>query len=259
MNKIIKKIALCSLIVGLVFGGYKLIKFNQYRYTVISNSGSLPFRNNMNLLHIYPNLQSIWITSYDEDTEIEGLDSLENLKELTFAGASFNKIEGLDNLHNLEYLSFRLNKIEKIEGLSGLNHLQNLDLSFNQITTIENIEEIPLLKNDYCYTFEIPEEEISSYTATSKEEDGTYIAEDCFVEKEPDDYIDKDLYNDNFEYGEMISPLSKTSRGGNWTVTGNITLIGNPITSITQESYDYIKKYRIGIVFDEPLSSLEII
>lgn len=43
--------------------------------------------------------------------------------------------------------------------MSGLDHLGYLQLEGNNISTIENIEEVPLMKNDYCYTVEATEEE----------------------------------------------------------------------------------------------------
>lgn len=252
-------IILLLVIMTIMYTSYKLIKFNEYRYTVIDNGTNkiihTPFADNIELIHLYPNLQEA-LFGYDDIDKIEGLENLTNLKTLMISDSpQLTKIEGLENLQNLEMLMLVDNNITKIEGLSGLKHLGYLQLENNQIETIENIEQIPVMKNDYCYTVPITENDLeNNYFVNWNEEEMT--AEQCFLESEPDEYIDKYLYDNNFEYGEMISPLAKNG----------IQIGGNPLKYITQESYDYIKKYKIPVSsynyetgeFDD-LDKLEII
>lgn len=76
------------------------------------------------------------------------------------------------------------------------------------------------------------------------------------MEKEPKEYLDKYLYDDNFEYGEIVSPLS----------LHGIQIGSNPLKYITKDSKAYMEKYKIPIVaynydshdFDD-LENLEVI
>lgn len=235
-RKIVSVILLVSVLVICIFGVKLLLEFNDYRYTVKANNQARIFSENFEMVNIYPNLERIFIWGGDE----------------------VGKIEGLDNLTSLKKLVIMDNQVDKIEGLDNLGHLSSLFLQDNNISIIENIEKIPLIKNDYCYTFKVGEEDEISYPYTKLELDGSRIAEDCFTEEEPDEYIEKYLYNDEFKYGEMISPLSRSTVGAGWPAVG-IIVYGNPLTSITQESYDYIEKYKIRFSSDVPLSELEII
>lgn len=257
-RKIVSVILLVSVLVICIFGVKLLLEFNDYRYTVKANDEARIFSENFEMVNIYPNLERIFIWGGDEVGKIDGLDNLTSLKKLVIMDNQVDKIEGLDNLSNLEYLSITNSGIDKIEDLDNLGHLSSLFLQNNNISTIENIEKIPLIKNDYCYTFKVGEEDEVSYPYTKSELDGSRIAEDCFTEEEPDEYIEKYLYNDEFKYGEMISPLSRSTGGAGWPAVG-ISVYGNPLTSITQESYDYIEKYKIRFSSDVPVSELEII
>lgn len=243
MKRKVKVLGLVGILIVMFFATYELVKFNNYRYTVINNASNketyIPFAQDLKMMHIYPNIQRVAIGNESLE-KIEGLESLTQLKRLMISGSpNITKIEGLDNLRNLEMINLTDNGIEKIEGLSGLNHLGYLQLEGNNISTIENIEEIPLMKNDYCYTVEVTEEERKSqvYVDLHDDSEGNTVAEECFLEEEPEEYVDKYLYNDDFEYGEMVSPLS----------LDGIQLGDNPIKYITQESYDYIEKYKIPI------------
>jgi len=63
--------------------------------------------------------------------EVEGIDKLIDLQELSIWGNKITDIEGLDNLKNLKHLLLFDNKISKIEGLGNLSELRILDLSRN--------------------------------------------------------------------------------------------------------------------------------
>jgi hypothetical protein len=78
--------------------------------------------------------------------EIEGLDALENLKELDLDLNQLKKIEGLDALGNLQRLDLHKNHIAKIEGLDALGNLQKLFLGENEIEKIEGLDALGNLK-----------------------------------------------------------------------------------------------------------------
>ncbi len=244
MKKTITWIIFTLIVSSAIYVSFYLIEFNEYRFTVTNNLGYIPFEDNIKMMKWYPNLQSLEFTNTDIK-KIRGLNNLKDLKVLTISGSGeVTKIEGLNNLHNLQELTLDDNSIETIEGLSGLNRIERIILDDNYITTIENIEEIPLMKNDYCYIVPISMQEKKENIYTDTEagfsiENG-FWAEECFLEAEPEVYIDKYLYNENYEYGEMVSPLSK----------GYISLSNNNVKYITQESYDYIKKYNVSVVID---------
>jgi len=86
-------------------------------------------------------------------TDIEGLDSLKNLKELDLSYNQISKIKGLENLENLEFLEIHNNKISEIKGLEKLKNLRTLFLQDNQITeikglkTLQNLENLALINN----------------------------------------------------------------------------------------------------------------
>jgi len=64
------------------------------------------------------------VISLDDITEIEGLNTLTNLKDLYISGG-FTEIKGLDNLKNLHKLNIYSKKIIEIKGLEK-NHLTQI-------------------------------------------------------------------------------------------------------------------------------------
>ncbi|MFV0288471.1 MAG: leucine-rich repeat domain-containing protein [Mycoplasmatales bacterium] len=154
---------------------------------------------------------------YNNIEKIEGLENLKNLTYLNLNDNNISKIEGLESLKNLTYLNLAGNNISKIQKLNNLSYLRSIDLSDNKVSKIENIENIPLIRNDYCY-------------------ENSGIA-NCV--EEPKSYYTKYLNNIYFEEGEEVSPLR------------DINLTGNKVISITQESLDYINKYKIAVYLGE--------
>ncbi len=90
--------------------------------------------------------------------DIEGLDSLRDLKDLDLSHNQISKIEGLENLENLKWLCLNDNQISQIKGLENLENLEHLILNNNQITEIKGIEKLTSLINlklDYNQITEI--------------------------------------------------------------------------------------------------------
>ncbi len=89
----------------------------------------------------------------NEISDIEGLDSLVNLKLLWLSSNNIVEIKGIKNLKKLEDLSLSFNEISRIEGLETLIHLKKLNLKSNFIKKIENLDKLTelnvlsLLKN----------------------------------------------------------------------------------------------------------------
>ncbi len=75
-------------------------------------------------------------------TEIKGLDSLKNLHKLNIYSKKITEIRGLDNLKGLTWLSLCGNKIIEIKGLENLENLEILDLAGNQIAEIKGLENL---------------------------------------------------------------------------------------------------------------------
>ena len=80
--------------------------------------------------------------------EIKGLENLMKLEILDLAGNKIKEIKGLDNLINLKVFSIYSNQIREFKGLDSLQNLEFLDLSYNEIKEIdlEAIEKLPNLK-----------------------------------------------------------------------------------------------------------------
>ncbi len=74
--------------------------------------------------------------------EIEGLDSLRDLKDLDLSHNQISEIKGLENLEKLKWLCLNDNQISEIEGLKNLKHLEHLILNNNQITEIKDLEKL---------------------------------------------------------------------------------------------------------------------
>jgi len=85
------------------------------------------------------------IKSFDE---IEGLETLTNLKKLHYKDAFYlRKIEKLDRLQNLEYLILKnCPHLSKIENLDNLTNLKLLDLTDSNISIIENLDHLTNLE-----------------------------------------------------------------------------------------------------------------
>jgi len=75
-------------------------------------------------------------------TDIEGLDSLRDLKDLDLSHNQISEIKGLENLENLKWLWLNDNQISEIKGLENLEHLDHLILRNNQITEIKGLEKL---------------------------------------------------------------------------------------------------------------------
>ncbi|MFX1520481.1 MAG: leucine-rich repeat domain-containing protein, partial [Promethearchaeota archaeon] len=66
-------------------------------------------------------------------SEIEGLESLTDLKELILDHNKIREIKGLDHLKNLKELDLRHNEITEIRGLENLTNLKKVYLSGNPL------------------------------------------------------------------------------------------------------------------------------
>ena len=75
-------------------------------------------------------------------TEIKGLENLSNLEVLWLGENKITKNKGLESLTNLRYLSLNNNEITEIEGLEGLSNLGSVDLHDNRITEIKGLESL---------------------------------------------------------------------------------------------------------------------
>jgi len=86
-------------------------------------------------------------------SEIQGLESLNELQVLNLSRNSIFEIEGLESLKNLLELHLDSNRIVKIKGLEALKDLKLLNLAANSISEIEgldtltNLEELHLESN----------------------------------------------------------------------------------------------------------------
>jgi len=83
----------------------------------------------------------------EDISDIEGLDSLKNLRILDLSYNNISEIKGLENLENLEFLKIHNNKISEIKGLEKLKNLRTLFLQDNQITEIKGLETLQSLEN----------------------------------------------------------------------------------------------------------------
>lgn len=89
------------------------------------------------------NLRNCGITNI---SDIEGLDSLKDLKELDLSLNQITEIKELENLENLEFLEIHNNQITEIKGLEKLKNLRTLFLQFNQITEIKGLDKLQNLE-----------------------------------------------------------------------------------------------------------------
>jgi len=84
--------------------------------------------------------------SYNQITEIRDLENLKNLKWLCLNDNQIYEIKGLENLEKLEHLILNNNKISDIKGLEKLTNLVNLKLDYNKIIEIKGLENLRNLK-----------------------------------------------------------------------------------------------------------------
>lgn len=71
---------------------------------------------------------------------IQNIESLTQLKKISFAHNEISRIEGLTECMKLEELNLEDNRIMKIEGLSSLLNLRRLELGKNKISRLENLD-----------------------------------------------------------------------------------------------------------------------
>ncbi len=86
------------------------------------------------------NLEELSIDYRPDITEINGLENLTKLRELTLCQNQIKEIKGLENLTNLQHLNLWHNQIIKIKGLETLINLQYFHLEDNKITQIKGLE-----------------------------------------------------------------------------------------------------------------------
>jgi len=89
------------------------------------------------------NLRNCGITNI---SDIEGLDSLKDLKELDLSLNQITVIKGLKNLKNLKSLRLNDNRISEIKGLERLKNLRTLFVQYNQIIEIKGLDKLQNLE-----------------------------------------------------------------------------------------------------------------
>ncbi|MBL7724831.1 MAG: leucine-rich repeat domain-containing protein, partial [Chitinophagaceae bacterium] len=80
--------------------------------------------------------------SYNQITEIKGLDKLSGLTSLNLSDNQITEIKGLDKLSGLTSLNLSDNQITEIKGLDKLSGLTSIALSGNQITEIKGLDKL---------------------------------------------------------------------------------------------------------------------
>jgi Leucine-rich repeat (LRR) protein len=92
-------------------------------------------------------------------SEIKGLESLTNLKELVLSQNQITELKGLNQLKNLQKLNLKGNQIKEIKGLENLTNLEILSLNGNQIEEIKGLEQLIKLRELYLRDNPIREDE----------------------------------------------------------------------------------------------------
>ncbi|MFX1443243.1 MAG: leucine-rich repeat domain-containing protein [Promethearchaeota archaeon] len=90
-------------------------------------------------------------------SEINNLENLANLKKLNLSGNYITEIKGLDSLKQLNHLYLQNNNIAEIKGLNNLKNLHFLNLENNNITEIKNLHHNVNLTTLYLNNNEINE------------------------------------------------------------------------------------------------------
>ena len=80
--------------------------------------------------------------SGQELTNLEGIETLTNLKELRCYKNNLTNLIGIENLKNLEYLSCWDNNLTSLEGIENLTNLKMLYCQINNLTSLEGIENL---------------------------------------------------------------------------------------------------------------------
>ena len=96
------------------------------------------------------NLSKLYLQNNNIE-EIQNLDELNNLSTLYLHNNKIEKIQNLDKLNKLSKLSLHNNKIEKIINLDKLNKLSILYLGNNNIEKIQNLETLNKLSELYLH------------------------------------------------------------------------------------------------------------
>jgi internalin A len=94
---------------------------------------------------------------HNQLTEIKGLDTLVDLQELDLSYNQLTEIKGLKNLVCLQELYLYNNQLAEIKGLETLVGLQILYLSSNQLTEIKGLETLVGLRGLYLYNNQLVE------------------------------------------------------------------------------------------------------
>jgi len=103
---------------------------------------SVEFNGNLYFVKIKRGVSSLNLSKkgITDIMEIEGLETLVDLKELNLSKNAITEIKGLETLISLEKLYLSSNQIEIIIGLDTLKNLKFLDLSFNNISGVESFK-----------------------------------------------------------------------------------------------------------------------
>ncbi len=84
-----------------------------------------------------------------DNSKLEDLSSIENVKALTSLDVSANSLSSLEELREsiwMDYLNIRQNNITELEPISGMAELTCLDASYNQISNINPLRELSSLE-----------------------------------------------------------------------------------------------------------------
>jgi internalin A len=95
--------------------------------------------------------------SYNQLTEIKGLESLTALEVLDLSSNQLAEIKGLESLGALNKLDLSYNRITEIKGLESLTALKVLRLTGNRITEIKGLESLTALEVLYLFSNQLAE------------------------------------------------------------------------------------------------------
>ncbi|MFX1519000.1 MAG: leucine-rich repeat domain-containing protein [Promethearchaeota archaeon] len=140
------------------------------RYCQAKKEGKIPFVTirGKKYYFLYGKLD-LYGVGISDITEIEGVEKLSNLQELSLNDNQINEIKGLEHLTNLKALNLCDNHISEIKGLDNLNKLDRLYLDNNQITEIKGLENLSNLKKLYLNHNQITEIKGLEYLINLKE------------------------------------------------------------------------------------------
>jgi len=92
-----------------------------------------------------PNLQDLTLLGCGI-TSMKGIEKAPNLRSLNLSSNPIEKIEYLEYVPEIESIFLANTRISKIEGIEGLQRLRELILSGNRISTIEGLGNLPSLE-----------------------------------------------------------------------------------------------------------------